>query len=230
MVSTAANLDLPTRATAVATIADDHAKAGELQGQLSAAVVEAFHREGLLGMWVPRSLPGGVELDPIPSIRVIESVSYGDPSAGWVLMASALAIGTGAAYLGDAAVAELFGHSRLPVIAGQGTRPGTAVPGVGGYSLTGSLSFASGIKHATHIHTLGVIAATGDTGIFVIPAGKATLVENWDVLGLRATGSIDYKADKVFVPTSHTHEASVQTYCRSGIVSLAARCGSEGHS
>ena len=62
-------------------------------------------------MWVPRSL-GGAELDPIDSLQVIENVAYGDPSTGWVLMAAALAIGTGAAYLGDRAVKELFPGGR----------------------------------------------------------------------------------------------------------------------
>ena len=71
-------------------------------------------------MWVPRTLRGGLELDPVASLEVIENVSYGDPSAGWVLMAASLAIGTGAAYLKDDAVKELFSGARFPVIAGQG--------------------------------------------------------------------------------------------------------------
>src|SRR5262245_1512114 len=178
----ASALDLPTRAKAVASIADEHADAGDQQGQLSAPVVEALHREGLYGMWVPRSIRGGAELDVVSSLQVIENVSYGDPSAGWVLMAAALAIGTGAAYLEDAAVDELFSGERLPVIAGQGTRPGTATPRDGGFLLSGSWSFASGIKHSTHIHTLGIIETTGEPRIFVLPVDKAALIENWDVL------------------------------------------------
>ncbi len=126
-------------------------------------------------MWVPRTLRGGAELAPLPSLQILEEVSYGDPSAGWVLMAASLATGTGGAYLGDEAVAQLFGHERLPVIAGQGTRPGTATPVAGGFRLTGSWSFASGIKHASHIHTLGVVPDTGEARIFVLPgdAGHA---------------------------------------------------------
>src|SRR4026207_1278658 len=131
-------------------------------------------------------------------------------------MAAALAIGTGAAYLGDEAVAELFGGERLPGIAGQGTRPGTAGPQAGGFSLSGSWSFASGIKHATHIHTLGVIEGTGEPRIFVVPVQKATLIDNWDVLGLRATGSIDYRIDNVFVPESYTHFAVTEQPLRGG--------------
>jgi len=131
-------------------------------------------------------------------------------------MAAALAVGTGAAYLGDEAVSELFGRERLPVIAGQGTRPGNAVPRAGGFALSGSWSFASGIKHATHIHTLGIIEGTGEPRIFVLPVGKATLVENWDVLGLRATGSIDYTTDGVFVPEAYSHFAATESPRRGG--------------
>ena len=157
IVGATPTLDLPARAKAVAALADEYADAGDQQGQLATPVVEALHREGLYGMWVPRSMRGGSELDPVSSLEVIENLSYGDPSAGWVLMASALAIGTGAAYLGDAAVEELFAGEGLPVIAGQGTRPGTAIPRPGGFLLSGSWSFASGIKHGTHIHTLGIV-------------------------------------------------------------------------
>ncbi|HEX5108731.1 MAG TPA: acyl-CoA dehydrogenase family protein [Vicinamibacterales bacterium] len=208
--------DLPGRAKTVAAIADEHAVSGDRDGQLSAPVVEALHREGLFGMWVPRSIRGGAELDPVSSLQVIENVSYGDPSAGWVLMAAALAVGTGAAYLADSAVDELFGGERLPVIAGQGTRPGNAVPRAGGFALTGAWSFASGIKHATHIHTLGLIEGSGEPRIFVLPVGKATLIENWDVLGLRGTGSIDYTTDGVFVPEAYTHFAATESPRRGG--------------
>ena len=142
-------VDYVSRAKDVAKIADRHADEGDRAGRIPQPVVDALHREGLFGIWVPRTVPGGSELGVLSSLAVIENVSYGDPSAGWVLMASALAIGTGAAYLETSAVNELFGGDRLPVIAGQGTRPGTAVPVAGGFRLSGSWSFASRIKHAT---------------------------------------------------------------------------------
>src|SRR5215472_13062972 len=220
------------RAKDVATIADRFADEGDRAGRLSQPVVEALHREGLLGMWVPRSVPRGSELDVVSSLEVIENVSYGDPSTGWVLMAASLAIGTGAAYLEASAVDELFGSDALPVIAGQGTRPGTAVPVTGGFRLSGSWSFASGIKHATHIHTLGVIQGTNEPRIFVLPVGQATLVDNWDVLGLRATGSIDYRIEDAFVPESYTHFAVTEVpkrggdLYRIGIIGFAVICHS----
>jgi alkylation response protein AidB-like acyl-CoA dehydrogenase len=228
----ATTIDLTERARAVALIADQHAEFGDSQGRLADPVVDALHREGLFGMWVPKSLPGGAELDPVSSLQVIENLAYGDPSAGWVLMAAALAVGTGAAFLSEAAVSELFGKPRLPVIAGQGTRPGLAVPKDDGFMLSGSWSFASGIKHGTHIHTLGLIEGTGEARIFVLPVGKATLIENWDVLGLRATGSIDYRIDSVFVPEGYTHPALIDTPKRGGglyqigVIGFAIMCHS----
>jgi alkylation response protein AidB-like acyl-CoA dehydrogenase len=235
LATTAPELDkrsLPDRARALAALADQHAAAGDQQGYLAAPVVDALHRDGLFGMWVPRSIAGGAELDPVSSLQVIENLSAGDPSAGWVLMAAALAIGTGAAYLGDEAVAALFGGDRMPVIAGQGTRPGRAIPAAGGFLLSGSWSFASGLKHGTHIHTLGVIEGSNEPRIFVLPVGQATLIDNWDVLGLRATGSIDYRIDSVFVPDSFTHFAVTETQKRGGalysigVIGFAIMCHS----
>jgi alkylation response protein AidB-like acyl-CoA dehydrogenase len=223
---------LVARAKSVADIADRYADEGDKLGRLAEPVVEALHREGLLGMWVPRSIAGGAELDPLSSLQVVENVAYGDPSAGWVLMAASLAIGTGAAYLEDSAVNEMFSGSRLPVIAGQGTRPGKAVPAPGGFMLSGSWSFASGIKHGTHIHTLGIIESTGEPRIFVLPVGNATLIDNWDVMGLRGTGSIDYKIDNVFVPEAYTHFAVTEVPKRGGtlytigIIGFAVICHS----
>jgi alkylation response protein AidB-like acyl-CoA dehydrogenase len=226
-------MDLPERAKRVAELASAHAEYGDENGRLAQPVVDALHAEGLLGMWTPKSLKGGAELDPVSSLEVIENVAYGDPSAGWVLMAASLAIGTGGAYLADSAVKELFGGARLPVIAGQGTRPGTAIPEKGGFRLSGSWSFASGIKHGTHIHTLGLIQGTNEARIFVLPVGQATLIESsWDVMGLRATGSIDYKIDGAFVPEGFTHNALTETPQRGGalytlgIIGFACMCHS----
>ncbi len=227
----AATPDLPARARQVAETAAQHAQYGDEHGQLAEPVVEALHEAGLFGMWVPRSL-GGAELDPIASLEVIENVAYGDPSAGWVLMAASLAIGTGAAYLGDEAVEELFADGRMPVIAGQGTAPGKAVPQDGGFSLSGKWSFASGIKHGTHIHTLALVEGTNEPRIFVLPVEQVELIDNWDVLGLRATGSIDYRIDSVFVPESYTHFAVTETpqrggnLYRLGIIGIASICHS----
>jgi alkylation response protein AidB-like acyl-CoA dehydrogenase len=218
-------------ARSIVPLLDEHAEYADREGRLHEDVVEAFHREGLFQMWVPEVV-GGSELDPLHSLETLEIASYGDPSAGWVLMASCLAIGTAGSYLADDAVTELWADGRRPVIAGQGTRPGTAVPHEDGFLVSGSWSFASGLLHGTHIHTLAVITTTNEPRIFVVPVEKASLLGNWDVLGLRGTGSIDYTLDSVYVPDSYSHFAVVDEPLRGGalyrvgIIGIATMCHS----
>lgn len=207
--------DIVAAARDLQPLLDRHAAAGEEAGDLAGPVVDAMHEHGLFGMWVPQPL-GGSELDPLSSLDVVQSLAEADPSAAWVQMAAALATGTGGAYLGDEAVAAMFGGPRFPVVAGQGTRPGRAVRDGDGYRLSGSWSFASGIKHAQWIHTLGVVEDTGEPLIFVLPVEQAELVDNWDVMGLRATGSIDYTIDDVHVPAAFTHHGPTETPVRGG--------------
>jgi alkylation response protein AidB-like acyl-CoA dehydrogenase len=176
-------------------------------------------------MWV-RTLRGGLELDPLASLEVIENVSYGDPSAGWVLMAASLAIGTGAAYLKDEAVKELFAARARSSGAGAAASRSRRRAA----NLTGS--WASRRASARHAHTLGLIEGTNEARIFVLPVGKAKLIDNWDVLGLRATGSIDYTTDNVFVPEAYTHMATTEEPLRGGnlyrigIIGFAGLCHS----
>ena len=231
MTETTTTPDLLDRARSLTPLLDEQADWGDKNGRLSDEVVDALHENRIFGMWVPRDL-GGSELDPISSLKVIDELAYADASAGWVTMAASLAIGTGGAYLGDEAVEQIFGGERFPVIAGQGTRPGTAVPADGGHVLSGSWSFASGIKHSGFIHTLGIVEGTGEPRIFVLPVDQATLIDNWDVMGLRATGSIDYEIDGVFVPEYFSHFAVTETPLRGGnfyhlgIINIAGICHS----
>ena len=200
----------------------------DAQGCLTAPVVEALHREGLLGMWVPRTIRGGVELDPVSSLEVIENVSYGDPSAGWVLMAASLAIGTGAAYLGGRSGQGVVRRRALARHRGAGHAARHREAAEGGFNLTGSWSFASGIKHGTHIHTLGLIEGTNEARIFVLPVGKAKLIDNWDVLGLRATGSIDYRPTTCSCPRRTRTSRRPRSRCAAATSTASASSASPG--
>jgi alkylation response protein AidB-like acyl-CoA dehydrogenase len=209
---------LAQQAKQLLPLLDQHAAYADQEGRLAAEVVDALRRDRLFLMWTPKEL-GGFELDPVQSLDVLAIASYGDASAGWVLMAANLAIGTGGAYLGESAAAELFAGGTYPVIAGQGTRPGTATRVEGGFKLTGSWSFGSGLLHSTHTHSLAIIAETGEARIFVAPIEQASLkLDSWNVMGLRGTGSVDYTMDGVFVPEAYTHFAFATEPMRGGVI------------
>ncbi len=227
-----ASTPLAQRAQALIPLLDEHAVFADQHSQLAPEVVEAILEAELLKMWVPEEL-GGSELGPLHSLEVLALTAYGDPSAGWVQMAASLAIGVAGSYLGETAVEELFGSGNCPVIAGQGTAPGLARSVEGGHLLTGKWSFASGLKHGDHIHTLGIVEETGEPRIFVLPVDKAELLpDSWDVMGLRGTGSIDYTITDAFVPEDYSHFAFTReplhggSLYRLGIIGLAVVCHS----
>ncbi|MGX1163425.1 alkylation response protein AidB-like acyl-CoA dehydrogenase [Arthrobacter sp. SLBN-100] len=176
----------------------------EERGTLTDEVVAALHASGVFRLGIPHELDG-YEASPRQIIEVIEKLSYADASTGWAVMAVQMVTGTTAAYQGKAATDELFGDGRYELMAGQGSRLGTAKKVEGGYLLTGSWQFASGLPLASYIHTAALVEETGAPLIFTFRKEQATVVDNWDVMGLRATGSIDYHCTDLFVPEEYTY-------------------------
>ena len=85
--STTAGQEAVERARGLYELVNAGWEASEELGKLTPEIDDALHETKLYGMWVPKSL-GGLELDPISSLEVIEAVTYAQPSAGWVLMAA----------------------------------------------------------------------------------------------------------------------------------------------
>lgn len=227
-----ASTPLAEKAKSIVPLLDQHASFADTEGLLADEVVAAYRDAEIFKMWVPKDL-GGFEFSPRQALEVLSLTAYGDASAGWVQMAGSMAVGVAGSYLGPSAIEELFGSGNIPGVAGQGTAPGTATTVDGGYKLTGSWSFASGLKHGTHIHTLGIIKETGEPRIFIVPVENAVLdMGSWDVMGLRGTGSIDYTITDVFVPEDYTHFAFTNEplhggdLYRLGIIGLAVVCHS----
>ncbi|NBM16703.1 acyl-CoA dehydrogenase family protein [Streptomyces sp. GC420] len=196
---------LLTRLDDIGPLIRREAQAAEAAGRLTPAVVQALHDSGVFRICIPRSL-GGYEFSPRQAIQTVERVSHHDASTGWIVHAVYVCSGTTAAYVGEEAAQSLYGDGRVTLVAGQGTRPGTAVRVDGGYRLSGSWSFASGMHHADHLHSAAVVEQTGQVLILIQPKEQATLLGNWDVMGLRATGSIDYRLDDVFVPEAYAYD------------------------
>jgi alkylation response protein AidB-like acyl-CoA dehydrogenase len=208
--------ELIARAERLTPLVREHAQAAEAKGMLTDEVLEAFHAAGVVGTWTPRSL-GGLEFGPVTGARIIEILSRADSSSGWVAFVHmAIAAMTGA-YIGDEAAAEIFAGDRTPLISGHGTRPGLAVPRDGGYAISGSWSFGSGMKHAAWTHSLVQVQGT-DT--FLVATGRVEDArlewDSWNTLGLLATGSIDYSMDSVYVPASFTFPAEAAFSSRGG--------------
>jgi alkylation response protein AidB-like acyl-CoA dehydrogenase len=208
-------MTLATRSTLLNRVDDlaplivKYADAAERERDLATPVFEAMRDAGFLRMFVPQEL-GGFETDIIESFEVIERVSRLDSAAGWVLQILSLGPTIGALFDDDAA-REIFSDPRS-VIAGGFNPPGAAVPVEGGYRLSGRWPFASGCRHATWFLDTALIM--GPQGPEMTPDGhpimlaliykasEGTILDTWNPLGMRGTGSHDLVADDVFVPAA----------------------------
>lgn len=212
-------------AHALATELRRHAEANEQAGRLTKEVMGLLQEAGLFGLLAARSL-GGLEVEPVVALEVYEALSEADAAAGWVVMACNVSIGSASGYLPDSGAREVFGAG-VPIIAGNGGPFGRADVDGDGFRLSGQWSYGSGVLHASWIHSGARVFENGKPRIdtrtgqpevrtFIVPAAKAKLLGNWDVVGLRATGSVDYEMTDIFVPEAFTHSPDANMPERGG--------------
>ena len=179
--------------------------------ELPTEIVDALHEAGLFRMLIPIDLGGG-EVDLLTFSEVIETVAEGDGSTAWCLGQNAVSNMT-AAYMPDDEARALF-RDRPTVLAWGAGINGEAAEIDGGFQVTGRWAFASGSRHATWIGGQAPIVApdgtrrlerdgTGAYRMFVFPKEACQIEKNWDVIGLRGTGSDSYEINGLFVPNSH---------------------------
>jgi alkylation response protein AidB-like acyl-CoA dehydrogenase len=202
------------------TIDANAVKAGD--APVPVETVLALRQAGLFGAMTPREL-GGAELPLLDCIDVFAEVARADGSAGWCLMAGASAVAYFGAYGGDAFAAEMFADG-VPLVAGQFAPNGTGLPEDGGYRVSGSYQFGSGLHYAQWVGAGFLVPPPEGSDeparyLFgVVPRDRVTLRGNWDVLGLGPTASWDYGIRDAFVPEGATFLFAAPTRRRGGRV------------
>jgi alkylation response protein AidB-like acyl-CoA dehydrogenase len=215
------------RANALIPFLIEHSAANEAAGRILPQTLSLLHDAGLLHYFVPACFGGG-ETTPLEAMEITEAIAFADGSTGWAVMANQVATASAAAFLKPAAASYVFGK-RIPLLAGQGAPVGRAEVASGGYRLTGNWSYGSGILHSEWVHTGAMIFEAGrprllpgsnrpDTRIFILPISQVELKKNWDVLGLRATGSVDYSVSDAFVSEEFTHSLTANVPYQGGCV------------
>ncbi|MBV9828503.1 MAG: acyl-CoA dehydrogenase family protein [Alphaproteobacteria bacterium] len=186
----------------------------ERNRELPSHIVNAMIDRGIFKMLLPRSL-GGAELDPLTYTAVLETLAQGDASAAWALGQNS-GCSMIAPYLDPEIAREVFGGAR-GILAWGPDLPGAGrgVKVDGGYRVSGTWGFATGSRHASWLGChIPIFEADGTqrmgpngrpyTRTMVFRKSEAEIIDNWQVLGLRGTGSDSYKLDDHFVPDAFT--------------------------
>ena len=165
-------------------------------------MIERFIEAGIYRSATPRCF-GGDALPPAEFLRLVERIAEADGSAGWV--ASFGSASTYLTALPRETLAELYADGPDLVFAGGLFPIQPAEQVEGGWRVSGTWKFASGCKGAD---VLGVGIGLGGPGgkprTALLRARDVEIVENWEVVGLKGTGSHDLRLDKVFVPDAWT--------------------------
>ncbi len=181
---------------------------------LTPAIVDAMWASGLMSAFNPVEA-GGVEPSFPEMIETWIEMAWQDGSFGWIGIANMPSAFAAAAYLPDDGFAEVFtAHDNRVTMGGQFFPNGQGSAVDGGFRLTGSWSFGSGTGHSEYVaagffpmddgEMRWITEGVPDMRVAVVPREEISFNDGWHVQGLKGTGSYDYSAEDMFVPTYRT--------------------------
>jgi alkylation response protein AidB-like acyl-CoA dehydrogenase len=179
----------------------------EAQRRLPADLALQMAEAGLFRMAVPKRL-GGSEASAAEIFTALEILGAADGATGWCAMiagTTALA----AAWLPEPFAAEIFGDP-LAITGGVFAPMGKAVVDGDDFLVSGRWAWASGSANCSWLIGGAVILDDGkmrtlpngapDHRMMFMKAGEVELIDTWDAVGMRGTGSGDMAAKDVRVP------------------------------
>jgi 3-hydroxy-9,10-secoandrosta-1,3,5(10)-triene-9,17-dione monooxygenase len=179
----------------------------EAERRLPAENVRDLIESGLIALEVPKRY-GGAELNLDALIEVTAALAEGCSATGWV-------------YALWAAHMWLIGHYPEHIQAEVFGDPGSLVSSVvntvgmpeavdGGFRWTGRGFFSSGVDHCNWLTAaidLKPNEPPGDRRWFLIKRTDFEIVDDWDTVGLRGTGSKTIELKDVFIPDERVVKA-----------------------
>ena len=191
----------------IAPIIREYSQEAERERRLSRPVLDALRGTGLLRMMTPRSL-GGLETDPVTRALVVEEIGRHDFAAAWTLE-NPLDWAFFCCRLPDEGAEEIYSRGADILIAAQFGRPLKATSTNGGYRISGQAPFVSNCRDADWFSSTVLVdedLAGGEPEMRMVyfPREECEIIDTWNVMGMRGTGSHDISVTDVYVPKSRT--------------------------
>ena len=166
-----------------------------------AETIAAYHQAGILRVMQPRCF-GGLQASFGIFSDIVEILAEGCAASAWVYAV----LGEHQwiiACMPERAQRDVWGDTPLAVASSSLAPRETARATSGGWRLSGRFPFSSGCLHAQWA-IIGArcedAAGNRPTRYLLVPMREVDIVDDWEVLGLRGTGSRSLSLDDVFVP------------------------------
>lgn len=168
----------------------------ESEGRLHEDVVTALAGVGVGRLFLAEGL-GGYEVDPVTCGLVCETLADADPSAAWHVMVYNAARLMSASWP-EETLEFLWAKDPDTMVSASGHSPFQGVPTETGFVVSGRNSFVSGCHHAKYI--MSPMVVDEDAYFVVLPQSQCQIIDNWNTLGMRGSGSNDVEAQGVEIP------------------------------
>ena len=190
------------RAEALVPLLREQAAECEALRRVTPKVMDALHANGLLRYMQPK-VWGGMELPYVAHYDIAETLARGDISIAWVIV-NLVGHHRLLTFWEPRAQQEVWGENPDAGIAsGIAYQQGLGVPVDGGLRLSGEWNFSSGQDHSDWSQ-LACIVREGDKPVdwvfCLLHKTQYQVIDDWQVLGMRATSSKTVRCKDVFVP------------------------------
>ncbi|UMG92345.1 acyl-CoA dehydrogenase family protein [Nocardioides sp. TF02-7] len=180
------------------------------------ASVKELEETGFFRLLQPRRYDG-VEADPVDFYTAVRDIAAADGSTGWV--SSVVGVHPWqVALFAEEAQEAVWGSDTGVRLSSSYAPTGKAVLAEGGFRLSGKWSFSSGCDHCQWVLLGGLVFDEAgnvvDFRTFLLPREKYQVVDVWNVVGLRGTGSNDIVVEETFVPEAFTLSMGETGQCR----------------
>ncbi len=203
---------LVAKARALAPMIRREAEEAERVRRIPAHVFAALKESGFFRILLPRRF-GGLELDLQTAVNVVLEISAACGSTGWVTSCG-ISHQWMVAQFPLRCQEEVWCDGPDKMVVTSFSPAGECHRVDGGFRITGTWRYASGCDYAD-VALLGVMLPPSSVGenavpaFVVVPMSSCERLEDWDTMGLAATGSHAVVARDLFVPTHCTLPVSV---------------------
>jgi len=200
---TANRKELLQKAREIGELAEKHALQTDIDRELPDEVVEKIKEAGFDKLHRPKAY-GGQYIDFQTYGDIIRTVANYSMSAAWITY-FAIIHETWPAFLPKQGREELYNSDALLADVFAPVGKVTNDPDGEGYRISGQWNFCSGLPWSDWLG-LGAIHQLRDgtepeLSLFIVHKKDTEIVDNWDTIGLRGTGSNGVKVDDVYVPS-----------------------------